>query len=196
MSADDCLKSLKRKHLRPLVAEFFFYYDECGLASGVDLLCVTTESNRHGAELLVPIELKWGADNTFNNSTGPLFRPLALATEYNNSPKHQAFLQLAFYRQMLIDHYPEVKLGPAYVAQVRNVDTVYHPLPLAFIDSGKAIKAFVFEQRYKELIEKANASSTPGIVTPLGASITSVIALTSTTTTTAASTTAAAGRRD
>jgi hypothetical protein len=144
--ADDFLASLKHKHLRPITAEFIDFYEDWGVATGIDLLCMTTAENRHGADLLVPLEVKFGGENYFFDATGPLRAPRRLVGAYNNSPLNQAFLQLAFARQMLVDHYPFVTLGPAYVAQVRQNDTVYYRLPDNITEAASDIRDLVLRE--------------------------------------------------
>lgn len=161
--ADAYLRSLPGKNLKSITSEFIDYYEQHGVATGIDHLCITTSENRHGKHLLVPVEIKFGGDNTFLQSTGPLKAPLSLAEDYNNCPLHQAYLQLAFCRQMIVDHYPDVEIGPSYVAQVANDDTFYWPLPRAFIKAGPEIRNLVFLQ--KRLGVEPTSSSTSATTT-------------------------------
>lgn len=154
---DELLRSLASMHLQPVTAEFIDYYDEARIATGIDLLCMTTAESHYGANLLVPCEVKFGGDNHFLESSGPLKAPPELAARYNNSPLNQAYLQLAFCRQMLIDHYPTARLGPSYVVQVRQVDTVYHRLPADIAAAGPSIRDLVFAARARVNVRRRRA---------------------------------------
>jgi hypothetical protein len=154
--ADDFMLSLRHKHLRPITAEFIDYYEGFGVATATDILCVTDDDNRHGAGLLSLIEVKFGGDNNFLDSTGPLRAPASLVGRYNNSPAIQARLQLAFCRQMFVDHFPGVCLGPCYVAQVAHAHTNYGaPLEQEFIDAGAEIRDLVLLAATAEHTERA-----------------------------------------
>jgi hypothetical protein len=155
--ADDMLASLADKHLRPVTSEFIDYYEDLGLATSIDMVCVTDSRNRHGANRLALIEVKFGGDNDFLDSTGPLLSPPALLAKYNNSPRTQAWLQLAFCRQMVVDHYPQVPLGPCYVAQVEHEATNYWLLEQPFIDAGPQIRDAVLQRRSEERMAQAEA---------------------------------------
>jgi len=119
--------ALRRKGLRPALAEFADFYDEYRLASAIDLMCV---SERTGEVSLV--EIKVGGENYFNRATGPLKQPRSLRG-HNNSPLNQAFLQLLFYRKMITDHYPELRVGSCYVAQLCTDEVCFYRLPAAFV---------------------------------------------------------------
>lgn len=162
--ADDFMRSLRHKHLRPITAEFIDYYEGFGVATATDVLCVTDDENRHGAGLLSLLEVKFGGDNNFLDSTGPLRAPASLASKYNNSPAVQARLQLAFCRQMFVDHYPGVRLGPCYVVQVAHAHSNYgDALEQQFIDAGPEIRDLVLlaaaeraEQRRRRRRRRSN----------------------------------------
>jgi len=130
-------RALRRKKLRPALSEFADFYDEFSVASAIDLICV---SEKTGALSLV--ELKVGGENYFRRSTGALQKPASLR-KYNNSPLHQAFLQLLFYRKMLHDHYPELRLGSCYVAQLCTDEVCFYRLPADFVAAQDELIACV-----------------------------------------------------
>lgn len=148
--AREFLDSLGHFNLTPLRAEFADFYEYIALASSVDLLCLHT-SEKTGEDSLSLVEIKTGYENTFLDSTGPLRAPESLRAKYNNSPLTQAFLQLAFYRQMIRHHYPSIPIGPCYVIQVRSSDTVYHKLPLDIISASSDLLTCISEARLREL---------------------------------------------
>lgn len=148
--AREFLESLHHFNLTPLKAEFADFYEYIALASSVDLLCLHTNP-KTGEDTLSLVEIKTGYENTFQDSTGPLKAPESLRAKYNNSPLTQAFLQLAFYRQMIQHHYPRIPIGPCYVIQVRAADTVYHKLPSDIIAASGDLLACVSEVRLREL---------------------------------------------
>ena len=123
------LDALARKRLSPVVAEFADFYDELGLASAIDVICV---SQRTGAVVLV--EVKVGGENYFRRADGPLAQPPILRG-FNNCPLHQAFLQLLFYRKMLVDHYADLQIGSCYVAQLCTDEVCFYRLPDEFISA-------------------------------------------------------------
>jgi hypothetical protein len=148
--AEKFLKSLRALHLIPARAEFALYYESLSLASAIDLLCV----HRHpqtGRLSLSLIEVKCGYDNSFLDGTGALTAPASLSALFNNSPRTQAFLQLGFYRQMVRHNFPDVEIGPCYVAQVRTNDTVYHQLPQTVIAAMPDVLAHVSAVRFRTL---------------------------------------------
>jgi len=124
-------EALKRKRLHPVLSEFADYYEQIGLASAIDLMCL---SEKTGAVCLV--EVKVGGENYFRRATGPLTQPRRLSKKYNNSPLHQAFLQLLFYRKMMVDHYPELRIGSCYVAQLCTDEICFYRLPEDFVAAG------------------------------------------------------------
>lgn len=147
LNAFNMLASLPHRGLRPVVAEFVDYYESVRMASAIDLLCV----DRRGR--LVLIEMKNGGDNTFFDSNDTLKAPHQLRHR-GNSQFVQACLQLALYRQMIVDHYPHVPLGKCYVVQVRHTDTLYHVLPSEFVDAGAALRDALLARRAAKLKPK------------------------------------------
>lgn len=145
-NADNFIASLRTKQLRPLVAEYIVYSEEARLASGIDLLCMTTKER---GSRLVLIELK-NFVNGFEHSNGALANPPALR-HLSNCALHQAFLQLAFYRHMVATQHPTVALGSCYVVQETPEYTKFYRLPQEFIDAAPALVQCVFEARFAHL---------------------------------------------
>ncbi len=148
--------SLKSQSLHPLYAEFVDGYEGAKLATAIDLLAVHTDAK--GRKTLSVVEVKTGGDNYFCDGSGPLRGP-AKATLHNNCPLSQAFLQLAFCRQMLVDNYRGVRIGPCFVAQVRQGDTVFYELPREFISAAPAVRDGVCALRLRQLDEKRAAAA-------------------------------------
>jgi hypothetical protein len=136
-------------NLKPLWAEFALYYEHIALASAIDLLC-TRRNKETGLDELSLVEIKTGYENSFADGSGPLLNPPSLRHR-NNSPLTQAFLQLAFYRQMVTHIYPNVRIGQCYVAQVRLADTVYHALPSDIIAASGDLLAHVAAARFTQI---------------------------------------------
>lgn len=148
--AENFIKSLRVLNLIPARAEFALYYESLSLASAIDLLCV--HRNPHTGRLsLSLIEIKCGYDNSFLDGTGPLTAPASLSAMFNNSPLTQAYLQLGFYRQMVRHNFPNVEIGPCYVAQVRQSDTLYHQLPQTIIAAMPDVLTHVSAERFRRL---------------------------------------------
>lgn len=140
-----CDQLERNMSIKPVRAEFLDCYEGAKLASAIDIIGVYTDP-ASGRRSLSLIEVKTGGENHFLHSTGAL-RGVPKLGHFNNAPRNQAFLQLAFYRQMLADHYPELRIGPCYVAQVRQTDTLFHPLPQDFIDAAPDLRDAVLERR-------------------------------------------------
>jgi len=152
------LDSLAEVNLTPIRSEFSMYYEYLSLASSVDLLCRHTDP-RSGRVSLSLVEIKCGYDNSFKDGTGPLTAPESLRGLYNNSPYTQAFLQLAFYRQMVRHHFPHIPIGPCYVAQIRHSDTLYHLLPDDIIRGSAELLAAVGHVRLSQLQQQQQQSA-------------------------------------
>jgi hypothetical protein len=146
-------------NLKPVWAEFAVFYEHLALGSSIDLLC-TRRDPETGLDELSIIEIKTGYENTFADASGPLLAPPSLKHR-NNSPLTQAFLQLAFYRQMISHAYPDVRIGPCYVAQVRLSNTVYHPLPLDIMNAGNDLVAHVAALRFRQFDQKESGPPAP-----------------------------------
>jgi hypothetical protein len=151
-NADHFIASLKHKELRPLIAEYIVYEEQLRIASGIDLVCITS---KHKQSRLSLIELKVFC-NGFEHSNDNLKNPPSLR-HLSNCALHQAFLQLAFYRRMIEVQHPDVKIGTCYVAQETQTDTHYHRLPDEFVAASGDILACVFECRYRQLVDKAGS---------------------------------------
>lgn len=148
--------ALRHLKLRPVRAEFLVCYENAKLASAIDALAVRTDS--HGNRTLSVLEVKSGGDNDFLNGNAPL-RGAAAGTRHNNCPRSHAFLQLAFYRQMIADHYPNVRIGRCYVVQIRNEDTLFHELPGEFIATAPGVRDAVCRRRVDELARKQRTAA-------------------------------------
>lgn len=129
------LEALRKKGLIPVVAEFSDFYEDLRIASAIDLLCYSSKSGE-----LCPIEIKVGGDNYFRRDSGSLQNPPSLRS-FNNCPLHQAYLQLLFYRGMLVHHYPQFAIGSCYVMQIRSNGVDKFKLPQSFIDAQDELLA-------------------------------------------------------
>lgn len=131
------LDALEYKGFVPVLSEFSDFYSQHGIASAIDLVVMSRKTGK--VEL---IELKVGGDNYFRRSSGPLRAPAELR-HLNNCPLNQAFLQLAFYRKMVTDHYTDLEIGSCYVAQVTMSGVDFCRLPDVFIRAQTGLLACV-----------------------------------------------------
>lgn len=150
------LDALKQCGLTPVRSEFCVYYEQVSLASAIDLLCTYVDKET-GRLMLSVVEIKCGFENDFLLATGPLRAPPSLSARYNNSPLTQAYLQLAFYRQMVQHAYPGVPIGVCYVAKVGTRDTTLYPLPNDIIGAANDLVAHVAATRLRQLAGDAKA---------------------------------------
>jgi len=72
----------------PLASEFMVYDEDIGIATKIDLICLSYET---GTKCLVFIELKTGYDGIFLLSYGAMAKPFS---RYGNSYKNQASFQI------------------------------------------------------------------------------------------------------
>lgn len=144
-----CDQLEQQMSIKPVRSEFIDCYEGAKLATAIDIVGVHTDA-KSGRRSLALIEVKTGGENYFLYSTGAL-RGVKELAHFNNSARNQAFLQLAFCRQMIVDHYPDLRMGPCYVAQVRQTDTLFHPLPQEFISAAPTLRDAVLARRTKAL---------------------------------------------
>jgi hypothetical protein len=149
-NAEFFIASMAKKGLHPLTAEYPIYIESLRLASEIDTLAIGTKKAGSKVSLL---ELK-NFNNGFTHSNGHL-RNLPVLAHLSNCPLHQAFLQLAFYREVFRHQNPFVALGPAYVVQVTQTYSKYYRLPKEFVRAASAIVARVSAHRMTQMLVRA-----------------------------------------
>jgi len=90
----------KRVCMQPVWSEFIVFDASARLASAIDLVCLAPSGVG-----LVLCELKAGGANYFQKASGAMHGPLV---HMNNSPLHQAMVQVLVYKCMLERRYPEL----------------------------------------------------------------------------------------
>lgn len=137
------IAALHIQGLRPIASEFQDFFNNVTIGSSIDIVC--EDLLHHGIAL---IELKIGGENYFEKSTGALLGPRSL-TNFNNSPRNQALLQLLAYRAMITTNYPYVPVTRCYVLQARTVDIVFFGLTAEFIRAqNELVAALAGRRRY------------------------------------------------
>lgn len=127
--------ALAKKGLIPFLSEFEDFYAQYGIASSIDLICLSEKTGR-----VCVVEIKTGGENYFCHSSAQLQNPPSLAAVDGNSPLNQAFLQLSVYYQMLVDHYPALALGSHYVAQICSDHVKFYRLPERFMAAAPELR--------------------------------------------------------
>ena len=132
---------LRERGLRPVASEFQDYFNNIGIGSAIDILCEDIEQSG-----LAIIELKIGGENYFEKANAPLMAPASL-TNYGNSPRNQALLQLLLYRAMITTNYPYVRVSRCYVLQIRTDAIVLYGLTQDFVNAQTALVAALTARR-------------------------------------------------
>lgn len=143
---------LRERGLKPVASEFQDYFNYIGIGSAIDILCEDTENDG-----LAIIELKIGGENYFEKANGPLLAPHSL-TNYGNSPRNQALLQLLVYRAMITTNYPYVNVSRSYVLQVRTDAIVLYGLTPDFVNAQtELVAALTARREFDKRQQKASA---------------------------------------
>ena len=135
------VKFLTERGLIPVAGEFQDFLNDCRIGSSIDILCEDTIHNG-----LCIIELKIGGENYFEKANAPLYAPKSL-TNYGNSPRNQALLQLLVYRAMVTTNYPYVRVSRCYVLQVRTDAIVLYGLTRDFVNAQDELVAALVARR-------------------------------------------------
>lgn len=137
------MAALYSQRLRPIASEFQDYFNNIKIGSSIDIIC---EDLDHPGIAIV--ELKIGGENYFEKSNGALIGPRSL-TNFNNSPRNQALLQLLAYRAMITTNYPYVPVTRCYVLQARTDSIVFFGLTAEFIRAqNELVVALAGRRRY------------------------------------------------
>lgn len=137
------IAALYQQKLRPIASEFQDYFNNIKIGSSIDIVC--EDLNNPGIAI---VELKIGGENYFEKSNGALIGPRSL-TNFNNSPRNQALLQLLAYRAMITTNYPYVPVTRCYVLQARTDSIVFFGLTAEFIRAqNELVVALAGRRRY------------------------------------------------
>ena len=129
----------KSTNMRPIWSEFIVFDPSVGVASAIDLVCLAP--NGVG---LVLCELKSGGANYFDKASGSMHGPLS---HINNSPMHQAMVQVIVYKCMLQRRYPELGdfVAGCCIVQVTMKGVRFKQVPAEIMEHADAIYDYFVE---------------------------------------------------